>query len=337
MSEKEKFFKPIKKTFLSELDCQDIDKIPHLCESDITIQTDKCLVQYRMIEEEDDGEKTKIKEGCYTLEESRIGLKLIKFQLKKYELLESIDNTKVILNEANKFFNKLEVYKELGKNPKRALLLASAPGTGKTAAINKVCETFLKDKGTAVVIWDTSQISSADVNKFFLTKSVFEDIEKFILVMEDIGGGSVDDYHGPRGADSSLLNLLDGVGDPFKGIPTFIIATTNNPENGAEALIDRPGRFDRVEILKTPNKKEAAKLLRFLGKERLVNVTDEEIDEIAQIASKNDFSIAHLQEIIVRSMLDDTSLKVATEQLVAHKKRFKDAFNDPKNKLGFNG
>ena len=662
----EKFFKPIKKTMLSDLDQKDIKDIPNLVSSDITIQTDNCLVQYEFIEPEE-REKKKIKEGCYTLEDTNAGLLLDKMELKKYTLLESIDNTKVILDEANKFFNKLSIYKRLGKDPKRALLLASPPGVGKclhpdqgvlmyngsikkaknimvgdklmgpdsqprnvmvvsdgysdmfrvthsngdsyvvndehilslkhtntkqivnisvrdylekseyfkdrykgyrtetikfdqdkelsidpyilglwlgdgnsanfaltsmdnvlikswcdygekfglkirkeeldnkadiyhittglqhgakhknilqnelrnlnlknnkhipdiykfnsvdnrlkllaglidsdghlihncyeivqkkeeliddirficrslgltankktkivndtkyfrlfisgdvdkipvkldrkkaqprkqiknhlvngiciepigwgkyngfildqdhlfvldnfivthnTAAINKVCETFLKEEGTSVVIWDTSQVRSAAVNRFFLNKAEFDEkVKKFILIMEDIGGGSMDDYEGPRGADSALLNLLDGVGNPFGSVPTFIIATTNNPETSVEALIDRPGRFDKVEILKTPNKEECEKLLHFIGKDYIDNLKPEEVSKVAELASKNKFSIAHLQEIIVRSMLDDISILESTEQLVTHKKRFQNAFNDPKQKLGLN-
>ena len=206
--------------------------------------------------------------------------------------------------------------------------------THNSSAITKVCEVFLnKDPGTAVIIWDTSSIRSGDVSKFFLNSAEFDEkVTKFLFIIEDIGGGTTDDYHGPRGADSSLLNLLDGVGSPFKAVPTFIISTTNNPENSIEALLDRPGRFDRVVELKPPNKKECKDLLKFIGK--LEELTEDDI-KAAELASKSNFSIAHLQEVIVRSKLDDISILESTKQLVEHKKKFAAAFKAVKPSLGF--
>ena len=150
------------------------------------------------------------------------------------------------------------------------------------------------------------------------------------MVIEDIGGGTVEDYHGSRSVDSSLLNLLDGVGKPFGTIPTFIIATTNNPEQAVGALIDRPGRFDKVIRMKTPSEKESMELLKFIAKKD--ELTDDE-KEAAKIAAKNEFSIAHIQEIVVRSLLDDISMKEAAEQLKKHKDEFKEAFQEVK-KMG---
>jgi SpoVK/Ycf46/Vps4 family AAA+-type ATPase len=313
-------FKWLKATKLEDLIDGTAKEIP---ESDLTIQTDTHIVQMEYIDPEDTRRQTIIKPGCFSIEDTSAGIQLNKFELKHYELLETIDNTSVILSEVNKFYGKLDVYKKLGKDPKRALLMASPPGVGKTAAINKVCVNFLKDPGTTVIVWDTSDVRSSSVNKFFLNNSKFQKkVKKLILVMEDIGGGSTDGYEGPRGADSSLLNLLDGVGTPFQGIPTFILATTNNPENSVAALIDRPGRFDKVVTMKTPGVKECSALLEFIVKRE----STEAEKAAAKLAAKNEFSIAHIQESLVRSMIDDISIMEATKQLVEHKKLFKKAF-----------
>ena len=326
MSENKGNFEIIKVTKLEDLADRSIKNLP---ESDLTIQTDNEIIQMKYNDPEDNRTKTTIKKGSYSIEDTSMGVSLAKLSLKKYDLLETIDNTSVIMNEANKFFNRLEVYKKLKREPKRALLLASPPGVGKTAAINKVCEKFLSEEGTAVLVWDTSAVRSASVNRFFLNGSKFDkEVKKLILIMEDIGGGSTEDYHGPRGADSSLLNLLDGVGSPFKGIPTFIIATTNNPEQSVEALIDRPGRFDKVVIMETPNEKECVELLKFIMTKE--DLTDDE-KEAAKISAKNKFSIAHLQEAVVRSMLDDIGVLDAVKELEIHKKKYKKAFQETKS------
>jgi ATP-dependent 26S proteasome regulatory subunit len=323
MSEdKQGFFKVKSITKISTL--KEGDKIP---ESDLTIQENDKVIQFDHVEPDDEAAAEIIKVGSFSIEDTALGVKLKKMKLKDYELLKSVNNTEKILSEANKFFAKLEVYKELGRDPKRAILLCSPPGVGKTAAINDVCQTFLKDKNTAVAVWDTSAVRSSSVNRFFMQNIEFhKKVERFIFVMEDIGGGTVEEHHGPRGTDSSLLNLLDGIGHPFKGVPTFIIATTNNPEQSVGALIDRPGRFDKVIELNTPSEDECVKLLAFIAKREL---SEEEV-EAAKMAAKEQFSIAHLQEVVVRSRLDDSSMMNVVKQLTAHKKRFRNAFQDVK-------
>ena len=327
-------FKIIKVTKIEDLVDKTIKELP---ESDLTIQSDTHLVQFEHKEKEIKYKKYKIKKGCHTLSETNMGVILEKFELRDYSLLKTIDNTSVIINERDKFFGNLDVYKELHREPKRAVLLCSPPGVGKSSAINEVCKSSLALEGTAVIIWDTSEIRATSVNKFFLSRSEFgKDVKRLIMVIEDIEGGTVEDDYGSRGAASSLLNFLDGVGSPFKGIPTFIIATTNNPEKSVGALIDRPGRFDKILELKTPNAAECAELLKFIKKQD-EELSDEDI-QAAETCARNEFSIAHIQEAVVRARLDEITIKEAVDQLVAHKKRFAEAFSKkPKRSLGLGG
>jgi SpoVK/Ycf46/Vps4 family AAA+-type ATPase len=324
MSEEKGSFKKLKSTKLTDLFNE-----MELPESDLTIQTDDAIHQFEYIDEEEKRKLYTIKPGCFTIEDTSLGTQLVKFQLREYTLLKSIVNTKSILDESGKFFTKLDIYKTLGRDPKRAILLCSPPGVGKTAAINEVCRTLLgEEEGTCVVTWDTSGVRARSVNSFFLNGSQFsKKVKRLIFVIEDISGGTTEDDYGAKGVNTSLLNLLDGVGSPFKGVPTFIIATTNNPEREVGALIDRPGRFDKVVELKTPDGDESVELLKFISKKD--ELSEDDI-EAAKLASKNEFSIAHLQEMVVRSLLDDITILEACEQLVTHKKRFKKAFQEEK-------
>ncbi|MDD5650771.1 MAG: AAA family ATPase [Candidatus Nanoarchaeia archaeon] len=321
-------FKIAKITNLIDLVRGDVKELP---ESDLCIQTDTSLIQFTY-EESKEREVKIIEPGCFILTKTMSGLTLVDFELRNYNLLKTVDNTVQIHNEANKFFSRLDIYKKRNRDPKRAILLYSIPGVGKTAAINEACKTFLKEEGTVVVLWDTHDTDASYVNRFFLNGSKFDEkVKKLILIIEDIGGGSVEDYHGPRDADTSLLNFLDGTGDSFKGIPTFIIATTNDPENTVDALIDRPGRFDKVIELKAPKKDECEELLKFfMGKTEL---TPAEI-KAAELAANNSFSIAHLEEIVVRADLDDITVFESTKQLVDHKEKHKNCFVSPKKKVG---
>jgi len=330
MAEETGRFKILKVTKLEDLADKSVKELP---ESDLTIQTDTHIIQFEHTEEEKERKKYVIKPGCFTMTDTNAGIVLESFKLRDYTLLKTIDNTSMIIKERDRFFNNLGVYKELKRDPKRAILLCSPPGVGKSSAINEVCKSSLEKKGTSVIIWDTSDIRANSVNKFFLNRSQFnKDVKRLIMVIEDIEGGTVDDDYGPRAAVSSLLNFLDGVGNPFKGVPTFIIATTNNPEKSVGALIDRPGRFDKVIEMKTPGKSEMADLLKFITEK---DDLDKDELEAAQLAADNEFSIAHIQEAVVRSKLDDITILQAVKQLVDHKKRFKEAFQKaPKKRLG---
>lgn len=319
------YFKVKQVTRLEDLDNKNIQLLPH---SDLTVQTNTSLIQFEHIsKQKKDFRKFVVNPGSFSIQETDSGTILADYELRKYDLLESIDNTGKIKSEADKFFNNLDVYNRtrIPREPKRAVLLASLPGVGKTSSINKVCETFLKERGTTIVVWDTSSIPSRVASRFFLQECKFSNkIKRMILVIEDIGGGNVEDYGGPKSADSSLLNLLDGIGRPFQGVPTFIIATTNNPEQSVGALIDRPGRFDRVIELSTPNIAECKDLFKFMLQKDFL--TESEI-EAAKIAAKNDFSIAHLQEAVDRSLIDQIVILEAVQQINEHKNKVKRGFS----------
>jgi len=329
-------FKLIKRTCLKEIS---EGKVETLEESDLTIQTETHIIQYEYLDPENEREKYDIKPGVWGLEESSTGTVLDRFELREYELLKTINNTHMILSEVDKLFDRLFLFEKggalEGKDKKRSILLCSPPGVGKTASINEVCKKLLKKPGTCVITWDTAGVRPRAVNSFFLNGSKFnEKVERLILIMEDVSGGTTEEDYGAKGVNSSLLNLLDGVGSPFKGVPTFIIATTNNPEREVGALIDRPGRFDKVLELKTPSEEECIELLRFISKREL----SEDDIKAAKIAAKEEFSIAHLQEIVVRSLLDDITMLESCDQLVTHKKRFKKAFTEEKSMgIGFGG
>jgi SpoVK/Ycf46/Vps4 family AAA+-type ATPase len=128
-----------------------------------------------------------------------------------------------------------------------------------------------------------------------------------------------------------LLDLLDGLRTVFK-LPTFMIATTNYPQNLLSALADRPGRFDMMLELDPPSYEERVKLVEFIAKRSLL---DEEKEALNSKDIK-DFSVAHLKEIVIRSLLHEKSIQTVIKELIAHKKKFHDGFEKKKkDSLGF--
>lgn len=305
-------------------------QVVEMPESDLCFQNDNLIVQMKYERPEED-RKYEIEPGIFTLVETSSGLATAKMELKKRGLLESFDNTKQIIKEAQTFFNKLDVYEKLGRPKKRGVLLYSRPGLGKTSAIEKFCsDAVAEDKGTVVIVWPTSDIEADQVCRFLTTRSEYtEECTRLVLIIEDIGGGERDGDHGRMAVDSGLLNLLDGVGVTFK-LPTFIVATTNHPENLLESLADRPGRFDLMLQLSPPNYEQRVELLTFISKRDL---SDDEKESIGMKGTE-EFSIAHLEEVAIRSLLHDKTYKQVIEELVNHSKRYKKNFEDRKG-LGF--
>jgi SpoVK/Ycf46/Vps4 family AAA+-type ATPase len=317
-------FKIKKITKFSQLAEGEVLELP---ESDLCFQNEERIIQMKY-ERPEEEKKYEIKPGIYTLAESSAGLVTNKVELKKRTLLESIDNTKAILKEARTFFSKLDVYERLGRPKKRGVLLYSKPGLGKSSAIEKFCvDAINEDTGTVVLIWPTSEIEADSLVRFLTSRSEYTtECTRMVLVIEDIGGGERDGEGGRSGVDSGLLNLLDGVGVTFK-LPTFIVATTNHPENLLESLADRPGRFDLMLELSPPSADERVALLNFICKRDL---TQEEVDAIKQKGA-NEFSIAHLEEIVVRAELHDKSYPQVIKELIEHSARYKKAFSKQKS------
>lgn len=295
-------------------------------ESDLCFQNDETIVQFEY-ERPDEERKVKIKPGSYDIIDTPFGLSTAKREFRVNNLLEEIDNTSRIIGEAKVFFNKLDIYEKLKRIKKRGVLLYSQPGMGKTSAISKFCRDFMKeDEGTVVLNWPTSEIEPERVARFLSTYIDYtKECTRLILIIEDIGGDE-HEYRGGNRASSGLLNFLDGVGVTFK-LPTFIIATTNHPENLLASLANRPGRFDLMMELESPKFDERVKLCEFIAQR---SMTDDEKDALKNIKGVELFSIAHLEEIVVRSLLHDKSIPDVIRELVAHAEKFNEGFAEKK-------
>lgn len=306
-------------------------QVVKLQESDLCFNDETAIYQFKYVKPEEEV-KYEIKPGIFMIGEQPGGLKLTKMELRDRNLLETVTSTAKILKEAKTFFSRLHVYEKLGRLKKRGVLLYSSPGCGKTSAIERFCHLSTEeDPGTVVMIWPTSAIAADDMSKFLSTQSEYTaECTRLILIMEDIGGGERDGEQGRSAVDSGLLNLLDGVGVAFK-LPTFIVATTNYPQNLLSSLADRPGRFDLLLKLSPPSHEEKIKLMEFIAKRQLF--PDER--ECLGAAGTEEFSIAHLEEIAVRSELHDKSYPEVVRELVEHSKMFKRDFEDREKNLGF--
>ena len=281
----------------------------------------QAIYQCDLVEEEDREIKFKMGSEIYKLDYENNQLVAQTIQTQEVGFLESSSAFEKLSSEIDAFFNNLPVYEELQiKHPKRGALVYSTPGCGKTAGLLRIANRYTGRGDTCVLIWPSDVVKADEMETFLGKHTDWSKVEKLILILEDIGGGA--DTYGVQHAKipASLLNFLDGMNTAFLK-PTFIVATSNNPDSLNSTLTSRPGRFDAVIEVKTPDSKNRVKFLKFFaGKYFTLNEEEE-----AQVAKLTDgFSIAHLKEVYVRSRLFNKSMIETAKEIKTHVKKVKE-------------
>jgi AAA+ superfamily predicted ATPase len=298
-------------------------------ESDFSHFEDGTFYQYKFVSE-DKEDAIEAKPGLYRIEVSNFEAKLIPTEFMNEPLLEEYIHTEEVSTKIDKFFSKIDVYKEFGVFPKRGCLLYGSQGTGKTRIITKAVNKYLQDGKTFVLVWNTDKYEARHMKSLLQSISYDSNIEKMILVAEDIGGV---EYNGggKMPSQSSMLSLLDNVEKTFT-LPTLILATTNFPESLLENLTNRPQRFDDVIKVGNPSPEFRGKFLEFFSKNQ---ATEEDTKEI-RLKKYNDLSVAHIKEIVIRAKIYDISMVESMKQVLAQStKAKKDDFSDETKKMGF--
>ena len=301
-----------------------------LPESDfVTTLNDGKFVQMEYIDEDKEKEPYDVEAGIWSIASYGGVLKLEKTEFSKENILESFVSTKQITDKIDCFFNKLHIYAKYGITiPKRGVLLYGPPGSGKTSGLKIIANTYNSAGKTAIILWPTDKIDPHDV-KEFIKSFRYKNVDKFILIAEDLGGVEIDEVKVK--SYSSLLALLDNQEQAFK-VPTIILATTNHPEVFLGNITNRPGRFsDKVEV-GYPNTAARKELIKFFLKER---ATDDVLEEVSK-KKYTEFTPAHIQEIALRADLYDLTIVDSMKQINEEIAQFKKMFTK-KKELGING
>jgi transitional endoplasmic reticulum ATPase len=218
-----------------------------------------------------------------------------------YEDIGGLDDAKQKIREIIELPMKHpELFKHLGIEPPKGVLLHGPPGTGKTLLAKAVAS----ESGANFVSLNGPEIMS----KFYgesegKLRELFEDAEKnapSIIFIDEIDSiapkreevtGEVE-----RRVVSQLLTLMDGL--KTRG-QVIVIAATNRPE-AIDPALRRPGRFDREIAISMPDKKDRKEILQVhmrampLGK-------DVEIDEISE--ATHGFTGADLSALVRESAM----------------------------------
>ncbi|GAB4848540.1 hypothetical protein Ancab_003246 [Ancistrocladus abbreviatus] len=146
---------------------------------------------------------------------------------------------KSIIDDLERFKERREFYKRVGKAWKRGYLLYGPPGTGKSSLIAAIANYLKFD------IYDLqlgSVMRDSDLRRVLLATG-----NRSVLVIEDIDCSVIEDSEGVKASAAQLsfaglLNFIDGLWSSC-GDERIIIFTTNHKEKLDPALL-RPGRMD---------------------------------------------------------------------------------------------
>ncbi|MCL1984707.1 MAG: proteasome-activating nucleotidase [Methanomassiliicoccaceae archaeon] len=158
-----------------------------------------------------------------------------------------------------------ELYKKVGIEPPKGVLLVGPPGTGKTlmakAVANATKATFIRLVGSELVQKYIGEGARLVRELFDLAKEKAPSII-FIDELDSIGAKRLDgSTSGDREVQRTLMQLLaelDGF-TPMSNIK--IIGATNRPDILDEALL-RPGRFDRIIDIGLPDTEGRTEIFR---------------------------------------------------------------------------
>jgi proteasome regulatory subunit len=182
-----------------------------------------------------------------------------------------------------------ELYKRVGIEPPKGVLLVGPPGTGKTllakAVAHQTNATFIRMVGSELVQKYIGEGARLVRELFEMAKDKSPSIV-FIDELDSIGAKRLDvATSGDREVQRTLMQLLAEL-DGFNPIGEVkIVAATNRPDILDEALL-RPGRFDRIIEIPLPN--FDGRLEIFKIHVRRMNVDDS--ININDLAAKSDFA-----------------------------------------------
>jgi len=186
-----------------------------------------------------------------------------------------------------------EIYKKVGIEPPKAVLLEGPPGTGKTlmakAVATQTNATFIRVVGSELVQKYIGEGARLVREMFELAREKSPSIV-FIDELDSVGAKRIDmATSGDREVQRTLMQLLAEM-DGFNPLGDVkIIGATNRPDILDEALL-RPGRFDRIITIPPPDFTARVEIFGIHSKKMNLNrdVSQEELAAVTDGASGAD-------------------------------------------------
>lgn len=222
-----------------------------------------------------------------------------------------------IIENIEHFWTRESTFRELGFLWKRGVLLYGPAGSGKTSTLQLITKNVVDRGGLAVYVKNPAQTAQGleMLRKIEPTRPV-------IVLVEDLD--AIQQTYG----EADMLALLDG---DLQIDNVVFIATTNYPEKLDKRMVNRPSRFDIVRKISMPTPE--ARTVYLKARNPRIAKTDELLD---WVDATNEFSIAHLKELIVSVEALGQGFDQTIERLrVMIDKQPSSTDDDKKTEIGF--
>jgi transitional endoplasmic reticulum ATPase len=219
-----------------------------------------------------------------------------------WEDVGGLKKAKQQLQEAVEWpLTKPKVFKRMGINPPRGILLYGPPGTGKTLLAKAVAHeskaNFISIKGPEVMSKWVGESEKAVRELFKKARQVAPTIV-FLDELDSIAPmrGTDTGTHVTDSVVNQLLTSIDGL-ESMEGV--VVIGATNRPDIIDPGLL-RPGRFDRLVMIHAPDKKARLDIFKIHTKEMPID-KDVNLEELADIC--NNYSGADIEALCRESAM----------------------------------
>jgi transitional endoplasmic reticulum ATPase len=195
---------------------------------------------------------------------------------------------------------KPEVFKRMGITPPRGILIYGPPGTGKTLLAKAVAHeskaNFISIKGPEVMSKWVGESEKAVRELFKKARQVAPTIV-FLDELDSIAPmrGTDTGTHVTDSVVNQLLTSIDGL-ESMEGV--VVIGATNRPDIIDPGLL-RPGRFDRLILIHSPDKIARLEIFRIHTKDMPISISKGELKELEiEIAGETEDFIKKKKELI---------------------------------------